>query len=74
MATNWWGRQNATPIKFDPKPSQAVFSAVLITSINADRKQLATSSGRFVGSIVPDNTVKFGDPHLNHRQAYIFCA
>ena len=25
---NCWGRQNATPLKFDLKPSEAVFSAV----------------------------------------------
>ena len=23
--TNWWGRQNAAPLKFDPKPSEAAF-------------------------------------------------
>ena len=26
--TNWWGMQNAAPLKFDPKPSDATFSAV----------------------------------------------
>ena len=26
--TNWWGRENAAPLKFDPKPSEAAFSAV----------------------------------------------
>ena len=36
--TNWWGRQNATALKFDPKQSELVFSAVFRTSINADRK------------------------------------
>ena len=36
VSTNWWGRQNAAPLKFDPKPSEAAFSAVLRTSINAD--------------------------------------
>ena len=25
MITNWWGRQNAAPLKFNPKPSEAVF-------------------------------------------------
>ena len=25
--TNWWGRQNAVPLKFDPKLSEAAFSA-----------------------------------------------
>ena len=24
--TNWWGRQNATPLKFDPKLLEAAFS------------------------------------------------
>ena len=38
MPTNWWGRQNAAPLKFDPKPSEAAFSAVFRTSVNADRK------------------------------------
>ena len=37
-STNWWGRQNAAPLKFDPKSSEVAFSAVLLTSINADRK------------------------------------
>ena len=32
------GRQNATPLKFDRKPSEAAFSAILRTSINADLK------------------------------------
>ena len=26
--TNWWGRQNATPLKFNTKTSVAAFSAV----------------------------------------------
>ena len=26
--SNWWGRQNAAPLKFDPKLSKAVFLAV----------------------------------------------
>ena len=26
--SNRWGRQNVTPLKFDPKPSKAAFSAV----------------------------------------------
>ena len=30
--------KNATPQKFDPKPSQAAFWAVFRTSINADWK------------------------------------
>ena len=28
MPTNWWGRQNAAGLKFDPKPSEAAFLAV----------------------------------------------
>ena len=39
--TNWWGRQNATPLKFDPNLSnaQVAFSVVFfLTSINAHRK------------------------------------
>ena len=38
MLTNWWDRQNAATLKFDPKPSEAAFSAVFRNSINADRK------------------------------------
>ena len=26
--TNWWGRQNAVPLKFDSKQSEAAFSTV----------------------------------------------
>ena len=36
--TNWLGRQNAAPLKFDPKPSETAFSAVFRTLINADWK------------------------------------
>ena len=25
MPTNWWGRQNAAPIKFDSEPSETAF-------------------------------------------------
>ena len=32
------GQQNAAPLKFDPKPSEAAVLAVFRTSINADRK------------------------------------
>ena len=27
--TNWWCRQNAAALKFDPKPSEAAFSVCL---------------------------------------------
>ena len=30
--TYGWGRQNALPLKFDPKPSEATFSAVLLNN------------------------------------------
>ena len=33
MPTNWWGRQNAAPLKFDPKPSEVAFSASFRTSM-----------------------------------------
>ena len=36
MPTSWWGRQNAAPLKFDPKKSEAAFLAVFQTSRNAD--------------------------------------
>ena len=32
-----WARQNATPLKFDPKLSEVAFSAVLPASINVNR-------------------------------------
>ena len=38
MPTNWWGRQDAAPLKVDPKPLEAVFSAVFRSSVNADWK------------------------------------
>ena len=38
MLTNWRDRRNATPLKFDTQPSEAAFSAVFRTSINADGK------------------------------------
>ena len=36
--TNWWGRKNAAPLKFDPKPKEAAFSAVFRTLRYDDRK------------------------------------
>ena len=38
IPTNWWGRKNASPLKFDPEPSEAAFSTVVRTLINADQK------------------------------------
>ena len=37
-----WVSQNAVPLKFDPKPLEAAFSAVFRTVITADRKKLVT--------------------------------
>ena len=28
MPTNWWGKQNAVPLKFDPKPPESAFFPV----------------------------------------------
>ena len=51
------------------KPSDAAFSAGFLTSINADRKQLATSfSGEIMRAIVLDKFVKFRDPCLNRSR------
>ena len=38
-----WAGQNAAPLKFDTKSSEASFVPFLRTAINADRKQLVTS-------------------------------
>ena len=38
MPTNWCGRENAATLKFDIKPSEATFSAVFGTSVNANWK------------------------------------
>ena len=35
---NWWGRQNAAPLKVDPKPSEAHFGPFSRTSINTYRR------------------------------------
>ena len=57
MPTNWWGRQNAVPLRFDPKPLEAVFSAVF--ELNKCRAEAAGDviSGKFVGPVVPDSHV-----------------
>ena len=58
MPTNWWewDRQNAAPLKFDPKPSEAAFSAVFDEKC---RLELVTScSGRLMGPDDPVNHVK----------------
>ena len=64
--TNWWGRQNAAPLKFDPKPSEATFSGVIW---NCDKCQpkLADNviSSVPVDSVGMDDRVKFGDSMLN---------
>ena len=69
MPTIWWGRQNAAPLKFDPKPSEAAFSAVFRTSTNGNRKYL-TSDVMSVWLLTADqigmcDRVKFGDSRLN---------
>ena len=35
--TNWWGRQNAAPLKFDSNQSEAAFSTVFF-EITCDQK------------------------------------
>ena len=37
--TNWWGRHNAPPLKFDPKPVEGgILHGYSWTSVNADRR------------------------------------
>ena len=51
------------------KPSDAAFSAVFRTSMNADRKQLYdTISGAFMAPIVIDKCVIFRGPSLNRSR------
>ena len=41
MSTMWWGTQNAAPLKLDPKPSEAAFSAVFLKFDNKYRSEIA---------------------------------
>ena len=66
MPTNWWDGQNAATLKFDPKKSEAAFSTVSLTSINAYRKQLVTSYSVWLE--MTDVPVKFGDSRLKSGQ------
>ena len=51
------------------KSSDAAFSTVFITSINADRKQLVTSFPTFfLGPVVLDKCVQLRDHSLNHSR------
>ena len=51
--TNWWGRQNAAPLNFDPKP----FGGGIL-----DRFPEVL----WGGAVVPNNRVKFGDPRATN--------
>ena len=66
MPTNWWGRINATPLKFYRKPSEAAFSTV---SSNFDkcRPEVADDviSSEAVDYVGMDVCEKFGDSILN---------
>ena len=52
MPIKWWGRQNAAPLKFDPKPSEAAFSAVFS---NFDKCRL-----EIAGDVMSDVAVDLG--------------
>ena len=54
------GRQNATPLEFDPKPSEAAFSRVFRCSF---RPEVVSDviSGANVGQVGMDVPVKLGD-------------
>ena len=68
-STNWWGRQNAVPLKFDPKPSRGdIFSR--FSNFDKSRLEVAGDviSGTLMGPDVPDKRVKFGDLRLNHSR------
>ena len=56
--TNWCGRQNAGPLKFDTKPSEAAFWEVFfLTFRNADRKELITTSVG-IGQYIRQNAIR----------------
>ena len=65
--TNWWGRQNSAPLKFDPKPSEAAFWTVFS---NFDKCQLEVAgnviSGVAVELIGMDVRATFGESVLNN--------
>ena len=68
MPNNWWGMQNAAPIKYDQKLSEAAFSAVFLT-FDKCRFEVAgdVMSVGHMGPDVPNNRAKLGDPRLNLR-------
>ena len=60
MPTNWWGSLNAVPLKFDPNPSVAAFSAVLRSEVAGD-----VISCVAVGYVGLDVRATFGESGLN---------
>ena len=67
--TNWWGRQNAAPLKFDPEPSEAGYSAFLGNSDKCQREAACdVISGVFMYPTVWRFRVNFGDSGSNRSR------
>ena len=56
MTTNWWGRQNAASLKFDPKPSDAAFRS-FFSNFGKCRSKVA-------GDIISGVAVKYVGTHV----------
>ena len=65
-ADYWWGRQNAAPLKFDPKPSEATFSVVFL-NFDKYRPEVADDviSGVTLDYVSVDVLARVGDSRLN---------
>ena len=65
--TNWFGRKNAPPLKFDPKPQEEAFSAVYSNFSKCQPKVAGeVISGKAVEYVGIDVHEKFGDSTLNN--------
>ena len=74
-STNWWGRQNAAPLKFDKKLLEIAFSPVFFSNFDHCRPQVAEDIifGVAVEKVGMDVHVKFGDSPLNSGQITQLC-
>ena len=76
-----WARQNAAPLKFDPKPSNAAFLGLFSDERCRSEVTGDVISGMAIGEAGMDIRAKFGDSELNvgqiirvFGQPHPFCA
>ena len=65
--TNWCGRQNAVPLKFDRKPKEVALFSAVFSNFEKCRPEVADDviSGVATEQVGVDLHVKFGDSIFN---------